>query len=207
MEGICNLCKKKKKLVKSHIYPDFLFKNLGLYFPDQKGQGRVHKANFYDDSLRYNTKGLPSSPYDAEILCEECDNFLNEKYENYAKNKMFDEVPEYEKIHYADSGFELVTFFGIDYSRFKLFMLSIFWRASISDRFPGIKLTINDEESIRKMLVNEQPGEEDEFCVALFHLNDPEITHQLITDIKEIKTDNQTCYLFFCRRIPVSVLS
>ena len=75
-------------------------------------------------------------------------------------------------------------------------MLSVFWRASISDKFPGIKLCPIDEEILRKMFINKNAKEEDEYGVLLLYLNDPEITGKILTDIKTIKTKNKTCYSF-----------
>lgn len=190
----CKLCTKDKKLIKAHIFPDFLYKNLGLYFPDQKGQGRVHKAKFSDRHFHYNKKGLPDELYDPSILCQECDNYFNEEFENYAKTILFDNING-SKVKFTDTGIELRTFINIDYVKFKLFMLSIFWRASISSKFEGIKLSSNDEEELRLMFVNKEAKEED-FGVVLFHMNDPELTSRLLTDIKTIITEKKTCYAF-----------
>jgi len=192
---ICRLCKKDKKLIKAHIFPAFFYKNFHLYTPDIKGQGRIHKVVISGNNIHYSKKGLPEGLYDPNILCKECDNYFNEEFENYA-NKILFYNSNSKNPHQTDIGAELVTFSNIDYTKFKLFMLSIFWRASISDKSPGIKLCSNDEEILRSMFINRDSKEEDEYGVLLFYLNDPEITSKILTDIKTIKTENNTCFSF-----------
>jgi len=191
----CRLCNQDKKLIKAHIYPAFFYKNLGLYSPDLKGQGRVHKAIISDNNIYYSKKGLPEGLYDPFILCQACDNYFNEEFENYANNVLFDNTNS-NKVKLIADGIELATFTGIDYTKFKLFMLSVFWRASISNKFPEIKLCSNDEEVLRSMFITKDAKEEDEYGVLLLYLNDPEITAKLLTDIKTLKTDNKTCHSF-----------
>jgi len=191
----CRLCNQDKKLIKAHIYPAFFYKNFKLYSPDSKGQGRVHKAVFSDNYFHYNTKGLPEGLYDPNILCQACDNYFNEEFENYANNILFDNANS-SKVKLIDNGIDLTTFKGIDYTKFKLFMLSVFWRASISDKFPRINLCSNDEEVLRSMFVTKDAKEEDIYGVLLLYLNYPEIAAKIMTDIKTIKTDNKNCYSF-----------
>jgi len=191
----CRLCNEDKQLIKAHIYPAFFYKNLGLYSPDLKGQGRVHKAILSDNYFHYNKKGLPEGLYDPNILCQACDNYFNEEFENYANIILFRNSNS-TKIKLPAIETEHVTFTGIDYTMFKLFMLSVFWRASISDKFPGIRLCSNDEERLRLMFINKDAKEEDEYGVLLLYLNDPEITSKILTDIKTIKTENSTRFSF-----------
>jgi len=191
----CRLCKKDKKLIKAHIFPAFFYKNFQLYSPDMKGQGRVHKLVISGNHIHYSKKGLPEGLYDPNILCKECDNYFNEEFENYANKILFCNSNS-KNPYQTEIGPELVTFSNIDYTKFKLFMLSIFWRASISDKSPDIKLCSNDEEILRSMFINRDAKEEDEYGVLLFYLNDPEITSKIITDIKPIKTENNICFSF-----------
>jgi hypothetical protein len=185
---LCKLCLKEKKLIKAHIYPEFFYKNLGLYVTDNKGRGRIQRVIIESDKIRYDKKGLPIGIYDHNILCLECDNYINEEFEVYSKRILFDE--------HIDSEMELGTFSNIDYTKFKLFMLSIFWRASISDKFSGIKLPDLDEEEIRLMLINKDAKEEDDYGVLLLYLNDPEITYEIITDVITINKENSKSYSF-----------
>jgi hypothetical protein len=58
---------------------------------------------------------------------------------------------------------------GIDYDRFKLFQMSILWRASISSlEFFRLVSLGPREEILRVMLAHEQPGRPDQFgCVVV----------------------------------------
>jgi len=63
---------------------------------------------------------------------------------------------------------ELAKISGVEYKRFKLFLLSLLWRASISTRpfFELVKLELLQEEKLRKMLYEGDPGEQNEYpCV------------------------------------------
>jgi hypothetical protein len=187
----CRLCNLEKHLIKAHIFPDFLYKNLNLYVPDKKGQGRVHKAIKKENKFEYNDKGLPTGIYDSNILCLECDNYLNQEFENYSKRILFDEI--FEQL-VGQNDFKIFT--QIDYTKFKLFILSIFWKASISEHFKGINLSLAVEEEIRLMLNKKDAKEQEDFGTVLFYLNEPEITSEFLSDIKTIKNQNKTSYAF-----------
>lgn len=197
---ICKLCLQEKKLIRAHIIPDFFYRNLGLYIPDSNGQGRVHKAEFNDKKFYSKKSGLPTGIYDTNILCKECDNLIG-VFEDYAKKVLFDgsiKLPghSFQKLIDKDSSVEYAYLTGLDYHKFKLFMISIFWRASISNLFSGIKLEPTDEEIIRLMILENSGKEEIDYAVVLFNLNDPQITSQIITDIKPIIKHGVSHYAF-----------
>lgn len=70
----CNLCLKEKKLIKSHIIPASFFVPSHLYSDDKKYRKRS-----------------PVGPYDREILCESCNQFINKEFDQYAKEILIDE--------------------------------------------------------------------------------------------------------------------
>jgi hypothetical protein len=197
----CKLCQEEKKLIKAHIIPKFIYKRLGLYSPDEKGQGRVHKAIYNKTSIKYNPKGYPDGLYDKNILCEDCDNYINEQFETYGKKILFPETPiPISEISFHtevdEQGTKIGIFSGIKYTEFKLFIISIFWRASISSLVHGIKLTDGEEEQIRLMLVNKDGKEDDYFGTIIFQLDVSDEYSQIMTGFKSDKNGDFISYSF-----------
>lgn len=151
----CALCLQEKELRKSHIIPEFFYKP--LY--DQKHRLNVFVLN--EDQKRYfKQKGLSEF-----LLCAECEERLS-KYERYAS-----------QIFYGGTGFYItngnpIKIEGIDYKKFKLFQLSLLFRASVSNLvfFENIDLGPH-EEKIRDMIINENPGGKSDYpCIILIPL-------------------------------------
>jgi len=127
------------------------------------------------------------------LLCGSCENKLS-KWEGYA-SQIFNGGTEL----MAEGHGDLVIVNGIDYKSFKLFQLSILWRAGVSSLtlFEAVKLG-SYEETIRQMLLNEDAGSEDAFGCTVFCLLNSD--HQVVTDvitppIKD-RVSNQICYRF-----------
>ena len=136
----CALCRQEVSLVKSHIVPEFLYKP----HYDEK-----HRALLFDKRDAPYTvlqKGLRE-----QVLCEECEARL-QVFEDYFARYWFKRRPLPTKIVAPE-----VALSGIDYTRFKLFLLSIVWRASVSDHAPKMSLGPH-EERMRSMLVDVNPG-------------------------------------------------
>ncbi len=136
----CALCQQEVPLVRSHIVPEFLYKP----HYDEK-----HRALLFDKRDVPHTmvqKGLRE-----RLLCEGCEARL-QVFEDYFARYWFKERPLPAKVVASE-----VTLRGIDYARFKLFLLSIVWRASVSDTAPEMSLGPH-EEPVRSMLINVDPG-------------------------------------------------
>jgi hypothetical protein len=158
--GQCRLCLEEKKLGKAHIIPNFFFKQIR----------RENKNELYSFDAIEATKGNDSiekensSEYDSGILCTDCDNWLNEQFESYAANLIFNGFPYPPSREPQDfrtpEGVEFTRFYHIDYKKYKLFLLSILWRASVSSRpfFSSVDLGPH-EEVIRTMIREQNAGE------------------------------------------------
>ena len=137
----CKLCNTDKKLIKrSHIIPDFFYK--GIYDERHK----VYLAN-----INKEQKGVlhSSSPYEGNILCKDCDSVVIGKYENYTSGALFGgglsqkNRPTVEhKI--GNDGLKYLDVKNLNYNQFKLCILSVIWRISIS----SLPLFKNMESSI-----------------------------------------------------------
>ncbi|MFZ1321135.1 MAG: hypothetical protein WAT71_06220 [Ignavibacteria bacterium] len=166
---ICKLCLSKNILVKkSHIFPEFLYK--GMY--DEKHTMFEFNPKYL---LKENSKQkkVQSGIHEGSLLCFNCENLLS-KYEHYANKVLFGgkrsdpEIPKFNNIKVNDSEFTHVT--NIDYTKFKLFILSLVWRTSISSKplFQEIDLGKYDE-ILRTMIVTNNPGNENDFPFLWMH--------------------------------------
>jgi hypothetical protein len=114
------------------------------------------------------------------------------------------------KVIYENKGIELavekdlnidnVVLKGIDYKKFKLFLLSILWRASISkeEMFKDVDLGGKYEEVLRKMIFEGNPGKRDEFPISIFGIQSNEnLVLKSIVAPRRLKENGNTCYMFF----------
>jgi len=153
--GVCKLCQQEKELRKSHIYPEFLFKP--LY--DAKHEYLLVKSK---TEIRKRPKGI----YE-HLFCESCEKIFN-TYENYAAKKLFSKNKTENEVSKNDVGF---VFHNVNYSKFKLFELSLFWRPSVASRPEVKKIQLGPHgEKIRLMLLNGDPGKYFEYGCAIFFL-------------------------------------
>jgi hypothetical protein len=169
MKGVCKLCHLEKDLLKkSHIIPDFMYQ----FLYDEHHKIRVTTSSeFLKKSPRSSTKS--SGDYEPDILCRECDNDVIGGYESYASKAIYSKglsVKVAPKItsFYNRKGQEWSVCENVDYKLFKLFLLSILWRASISSRpmFSSVKLGPH-EETIRRMIHEGDPGKESTYPISM----------------------------------------
>ena len=194
MKGKCNLCLKEKDLIKrSHIISDFMYRNSGMY--DEK-----HTINSFtlDDFLKgKKPKKDQSGIYDSYIFCADCDNKIINNYEKYACLSIYGEDLKKELcpdcVVYGETNPDLTICSNIDYKKFKLFLLSILFRASISKNkfFDGIKLSKENTEILRTMIYDGKPGNFNDFPFIMATFATSEISPDIfINPIKSIQDGN-----------------
>ena len=149
----CRLCLRERELLrKSHIIPDFMYREL---FDDKH---RMVKGTPITGERPQN---LQSGEYEGGLLCASCDNSIIGGYEGYASKVLYGGgIPiRVENVRKADDGLEITILHGLDYKIFKLFLLSILWRASISSLpfFDAVDLGPY-EEKLRVALLSGDPG-------------------------------------------------
>jgi len=178
----CKLCHNDKELRNSHIIPEFFYKP--LY--DEKHRFNVIPLN-EEQKFRYEQKGLRE-----RLLCGDCENKLS-KWEDHVR-----------RIFYG--GKEILITNGnpikierIDYAKFKLFQLSLLWRASVSemDFFKQVSLGPH-EEKIRQMLLNEDPGSKLKYpCLFIMVLMGPnKVLDDFISPPNFLKINGHRTYRF-----------
>ena len=77
---ICKLCCENKDLRRSHIIPEFLYRNLGIY--DDKNRFKVISSN-PKKRVKYEQKG-----FREYLLCDNCEEKI-QKWEDYVARFWF----------------------------------------------------------------------------------------------------------------------
>jgi hypothetical protein len=147
----CRLCLKDKLLCNSHIIPEFFFR------PTYDEKHRTQEINLKVP----NDINLLQKGYREKLLCDDCEQFINANYELYFNNIWYEKGYKPKKISRKK-----ITLPGIDYSKFKLFLLSILWRASISTHkaFSLVNIGVH-EEILRERLLNNDAGSENDYPI------------------------------------------
>jgi len=162
---ICKLCDRETKLIKAHIIPEKFF----ICLRSEKKAPELHSnvKNVYP-------KRIPIGIYDKNILCAACDNKIG-VWDNYAQNLLLGEFSEENAIHVNGEkvAYKIENY---DFDKLKLFFLSIIWRASISSEPFYEKINLGPyQDVIKKMILNADPGAEDQYQVVLAKFSDPNI--------------------------------
>lgn len=178
----CALCRQEKSLMNSHIIPEFMFK--ALYDDQHRFKMLTIDPN---DKNRLAQKGVRE-----RLLCKNCEQRLS-VHERYASLLFYGGVP----IGCTRDGDKLFLT-GINYPAFKLFQLSILWRASVSKLGFFSKVDLGpDEEHLRELLVNDDPGPAHAYPCVLFGLHlDPGKPTSMMVQPERQRIDDRTHYLF-----------
>ncbi len=213
---ICKLCLEDKPLLRrSHIIPDFMYQD--IYDENHW----IHRGRPSEPSRRGR---VPTGEYEGNILCKPCDNEIIGNYESYGSRALYGgelpiaESPIFEQV-VTPAGQRITVCRNIDYRKFKLFLLSILWRASISDRdfFSDVNLG-GHEDTIRGMLFGGYAREPNIYPILLAtYLGDIETPADVIGQPHRFRLDRSigynfliggTYYIFFISRsgIPAYVL-
>jgi hypothetical protein len=151
----CALCLKESELRRSHIIPEFLYET--LY--DEKHRLQVLSV-LPDQGNWLEQKGLRE-----RLLCNDCEQRLN-VWETYASLVLKGNA----SLTYKTER-NLVYISGLNYSHFKLFQLSVLWRAGVSllPFFEKVQLG-KHAEILRLMLLAGDAGSPDRYGCFMFGL-------------------------------------
>lgn len=147
---------------------------------------------------------VPSGDYESNILCADCEKFLNENYENYAKLFLYGPIDQLglnrpvSECCRNQHGVEFLQIRNVDYHKFKLFLLSVLWRASISSRplFKNVSLGPH-EEIIRNKLLIKNGGQQNEYpCIICTYRNNKQLPTDFIGQPRKFRHNAGTGYSF-----------
>ncbi len=163
--------------------------------PDDKN--RMFKVRI-DRGQIIGRRLVQSSSYEGGILCADCDNKLLGGYERYGSLILYDGHERTIQPTRYGPGLHAVRFGELDYRQFKLFLLSMLWKASIStlDDYQGVDLE-DSEDRVRLMLLDGDPGGPYDFgCViiAMNHLD--EIPSDLVAGPTSVQSENGQVFKF-----------
>jgi len=198
---ICQLCLHEKTLIKkSHIVPNFLYKSL------LSSQRRLVNINL--SNLKEKTRYMQSGYSEGELLCADCDNRILGSLERYACNHIYSETPEKHgtKKTEHEGTQEIIPYIrytDLDYTKTKLFFLSILWRCHIARNavFSDVNLG-HHAEKLRLMILQGDAGPDDEYEVVLTFLDtEGARPTKSVVDPRKLKGDGNTFYVFHINEI------
>lgn len=147
-QDLCKLCLVNPPNVRAHILAQGLLRLIDASTNKDGNLLVLHSGG--NRPLK-----RPGGSYDRGILCSDCDGQLG-KYDQIAidlsKRKRLEIHPAYHDIY---------RIHDIDQRKLKLFSMSYAWRTSLTQlpEFQRFTLGPRHEEIIRKMLLDEDPGE------------------------------------------------
>ena len=154
---LCRLCQEPRELCDSHILPNLAYKE--TIDPNRHPRLIVVSAVPNNPAVDKSRQ----TGFTERLLCEGCERIVS-PWETYAANKLWNfPLPAPAK--------NVISLNGLDYTKFKLFLLSFVWKASISSNrfFKCVNLGPH-EEKIRKMLLAQDPGNSSEYGCSIFKL-------------------------------------
>lgn len=178
----CALCLKSAVLQRSHIIPEFLFR--ALY--DDKHRFHVISTDEAERN-KYQQKGLREP-----LLCATCEQQFS-RYERYA-SLVLNGGPNLE--YQFDGPAAIVT--GIEYKLFRLFQLSVLWRAGVSRQqfFKDVSLGPH-EELLRQVLLAEDPGHSSKYgCIMFAIIHEGAAQRNLVLQPKRVRFSGLSGYRF-----------
>lgn len=169
----CRLCQNERELKRSHIIPDFFRDDSGMMYPTGKN-GRlqpftqpIHTQTGKRFQRRQHGHWERIHGLVQYMLCGDCEQKFS-GLENYAKSFFYGQSNPI-RLHLPIINNHC---FEVDYKKMKLFQLSLLWRASEAEGefFSLVNLAARHKESLRQMLINNDPGREDEFSCSITRL-------------------------------------
>jgi hypothetical protein len=185
MNDVCKLCKEETELRYSHILPEFFYS--GIY-------DELHRTL----EITHNDERTIQKGIREFLLCQNCETKLS-RYETYAA-RLIRDIPEFRR----DGGGRFVYSEGVDYLQFKLFQLSMIWRAGISKNpgFAQVNLGPH-EEKVRRMLEEGNPGTFSQYGCIMMTMPNTELLHKILVGPIRLKPKlfGHTVYKFITGNI------
>lgn len=187
--GICKLCLEENELCNSHIIPEFAYK----YVYDYSKGGR--KISHYTPSISNNLIVTSEQKgYREPLLCRNCENKFS-KWEKYVK-----ECFEKGLTAFAIDNEDILFKIKIDYTKFKLFFMSILWRCGITtEEIFRIDIGQKHTENLRNLLLNENVGNHNQYQITIQQIEDIDNFSKEILHVSQlpIKVEGFTVYCYF----------
>ena len=164
----------------AHIIPEFLYKL--TYDEKHRAELGSLETGATPETLQ---KGLRE-----QLLCDQCEGLFS-KLEHYASRVLFHKAG----LRASTTG-RVLTVTGVDYARFKLFLLSLLWRAGVSGlpAFNQVRLGPH-EEVLRRQLLDSNPGPRHQYpCSLSAFTKHAELIRQTIIFPYSLRMDGHRAY-------------
>ncbi len=178
----CRLCMNDRVLRNSHIVPEFLYAEL---------------YNTKNHMMCINGRGnrgwkAQQNGAKEHLFCESCEQHFNEYFEKPFRKLWVEKCPLPDP--WTAIGAHWIT---VDYATFKLFHLSVLYRAGVSklQNFAAVQLG-QHEEKIRQLLLARNPGEYFQYPVlgyAIVHHKTNRLV-QMVSHAQMCRIGGRLCY-------------
>ena len=179
----CRLCGVEGELRSSHIVPELAFKPL---YDERHGAVEHTISNGKSRIIR---KG-----YRERLLCGDCESRVG-RFETKFAERWVQQSPLPQPITASEY---LIA--EIDYREFKLFHLSVLWRASVSARSEFRLVNLGPYEAIlRSRLLAEDAGEAEDFAIMATALIDPRtglLERAIYIEPERVRRNHGSVYIF-----------
>lgn len=142
--GVCLYCEEEKELKRSHAIGNTIFRKI-LKNCEKNAALRICRS---ENNLR-----LDNDSWATYQLCSSCEQYFNEKYENYSINALRGKREEV-KITNLSNG---ISYSNIDVKKIACYFLSIYWRGAHSKHqsYENLKITDNIDLFLRQIFKGE----------------------------------------------------
>lgn len=148
-EQDCKLCGQKRPLCRSHIVPKF------AYAPIKNDKNQIYAVG--------RTVKKVQSGYFERMLCSDCEKLIS-GYESRFKKLWMDTIPPDFRYFRTKPLEDAISVAMPDYDAFKLFHLSVFWRAAVSNGFRIEPMSFGRyEREIATLVKGGDPGQLGDF--------------------------------------------
>ena len=155
----CRLCLNESKLCASHVVPEFFYE-----YDDSEGSRRALVLRIPEEGPAQ--KKTIQKGHREYLLCAQCEQILNKHERVFAPFWKSNIRGPFQ----IGQGMVLK---GMDYHSTKLLLISVFWRASLSEWFGQIVKLGPYSEKLRNILINNEPVKQNEYpLIARLLLND-----------------------------------
>lgn len=158
----CKFCHNEfPKLVNAHVIPRSFFKVT-------RGAGK-HALLLEIDEKKLDRKTKQAGVSDNTMLCEGCERFFG-SWDKHGFEAVVDMLNLKREFHDHTGAPIAYIATKAEYSMFKLFVLSVIWRASVSSIgfYDWINLGAH-ERHIQQMLARNDPGTEFDYPITCYH--------------------------------------
>lgn len=154
-KGICKFCSQTKELCKSHIIPRSFYLD--------------YKIDKYKAINPENGawKQIQSGVYDATILCEECETFLSQ-LDTVGNQILLQDVYNHVEKQDGKNTLYILREQEFNYSSLKKFIVSLLWRASISNKPDFISIDLGKYQDIALNFIKGEPINDNLFKIIFF---------------------------------------